>query len=487
MASHTLVTALDAAETTRLGRTIRPLAEAHPSLSGVFALVEGRDAFAARVLLADAAERTLDVQYYIWRNDMSGKLLLGALRRAADRGVRVRLLLDDNSTSGLDALLATIDAHPAIEVRLFNPYGLRRWRLLSLVTDFARLNRRMHNKSFTADGQATILGGRNVGDEYFGAHEDLSFADLDVMAVGPVAQDVERDFERYWTDESAHPVERLLSRADPASIAALEASAGLIERDPAARAYVEALSSSSFVHDLVACRLPFEWAAVRLVSDDPAKARGRAAENDWMWPRLEQIVGRPERELQLISAYFVPGESGVERLVDLARRGVAITVLTNSLEATDVPAVHAGYAKRRKALLEGGITLLEMRRSLSGPAPKGRGKMGSSSTSLHAKTFSVDGARVFIGSFNFDPRSARLNTEMGLVIDSPELASRLAGWLARETPDRAYQVQLGANGKLQWVERRAGVEIVQDREPGSTFARRVALSVLSRLPIEWLL
>ena len=181
---------------TRLGRSIAPLVQAPPGLSGVFALPDGRDALAARVLLADAAQRTLDARYYLWHNDLSGGLLFGALRRAADRGVRVRLLLDDNDTAGLDPLLAALDAHPNVEVRLFNPFKFRRWRVLGYLTDFARLNRRMHNKSFTADNQATVIGGRNVGDEYFDAGQSFSFADLDVLAVGPVVGEVARDFDR---------------------------------------------------------------------------------------------------------------------------------------------------------------------------------------------------------------------------------------------------------------------------------------------------
>src|SRR6185312_10447800 len=193
---------------TRLDRSVAPLVQAHPGLSGILALPDGRDAFAARVLMSDAAERTLDARYYIWHDDLSGGLLFAALRRAADRGVRVRLLLDDNNTVGLDSLLAALNAHPNIEVRLFNPFRFRRWRILGYLTDFARLNRRMHNKSFTVDNQATIVGGRNVGDEYFDAGQGVSFADLDVLAVGPVVAEVAGDFERYWTSRSSCPAER---------------------------------------------------------------------------------------------------------------------------------------------------------------------------------------------------------------------------------------------------------------------------------------
>ena len=220
--------------TTRLARVIRPLAQAHPDKSGVVPLADGHDAFAARALLADAAERTLDVQYYIWHNDLSGTLLLGALHRAAERGVRVRLLLDDNNTRGLDVLLATLAAHPNIEVRLFNPFKLRRWRALNFLTDFGRLNRRMHNKSFTADNHATIIGGRNVGDEYFGAAQAVLFVDLDVLAIGPIVNEVSHDFDQYWASKSSYPAERVLPKVSPTAISSVAAAASRVERDAAA-------------------------------------------------------------------------------------------------------------------------------------------------------------------------------------------------------------------------------------------------------------
>src|SRR5205814_1368293 len=222
---------------TRLGRACASLVEAHPGRSGIVALPDGRDAFAARALLADAAERTLDARYYMWHNAMSGSILCSALRRAADRGVQVRLLLDDNNTAGLDPVLAALDAHPNIAVRLFNPFRVRRWRLLGYLTDFRRLNRRMHNKSFTADNQATIIGGRNVGDEYFDAGQSVSFADLDVLAVGPVVGEVAGDFDRYWASRSACAADRVLPPIDAVSGGRLEAAASQAGRDPAAREY----------------------------------------------------------------------------------------------------------------------------------------------------------------------------------------------------------------------------------------------------------
>lgn len=279
----------------------------------------------------------------------------------------------------------------------------------------------------------------------------------------------------------------MLPPADAASIANVEAAASQIERNPAAGEYSQALARSPFVCMLLASQLPFEWAVTRMVSDDPRKGLGRAPKDDLFWPRLQRLLGMPTQEVQLVSPYFVPGTTGSKFLRTLARRGVKTTVLTNSLEATDVPAVHAGYSRRRKPLLRAGVRLFEMKRAFSSPPTKAHGPAGSSSSSLHAKSISVDRSRVFIGSFNFDPRSARLNTEMGFVIDSPALAQRMADSLAGKMPLRAYRVRLNETGALQWIEQRDGQEVVHDEEPGTGFWRRTAVSALSTLPIEWLL
>jgi putative cardiolipin synthase len=458
----------------------------------VVVLAEGPDAFAARALLAAAAERSLDVQYYIWHNDTTGTLLLDALRCAADRGVRVRLLLDDNNTPGLDPLLAALDAHPNIEVRLFNPFKHRRWRIVDYLTDFARVNRRMHNKSFTADNQVTIIGGRNVGDEYFGAGRDVLFVDLDVLAIGPVVNDVSNDFERYWESQSSWPVQRVLPTASRESLSEVAAAAATVTQSPAAMSYVDALAGSSRVRELLSGQLPFEWATTTMLSDPPAKVRGRTRHDGLLWTRLKKLVGDPASELHMISPYFVPGKEGVVYFAALAKAGVKVKVLTNSVEATDVAAVHVGYAKHRRPLLEAKIDLFEMKR---GPSPLGSGshrrrligRSGSSRSSLHAKTFSVDGTRIFIGSFNFDPRSILLNTELGFLIDSPALALAVADAFTKGIPGRSYRVQLNEGRRLQWLEQTEGGPVVHQREPGAGFWLRLGLWVMSRFPIEWLL
>jgi len=473
---------------TRLGQAIAPRLAAHPGKSGVVGLADARDAFAARVLLARAAERTLDVQYYIWRKDITGTMLFAALRQAADRGVRVRLLLDDNNTSGLDSVLAALNAHPNIQVRLFNPFVFRRVRALGYLTDFARANRRMHNKSFTADNQVTIVGGRNVGDEYFGAGDDVSFADLDVMAVGPVVTDVSKDFDRYWNSNSSYPVEGLLQPADHAGLEALQAAASRIETSPEALAYVRAVRGSTFTQELIAGSLALEWAPTRMISDDPAKGLGLAAPDTLVISKFKETMGRPVSELDLVSPYFVPTDEGASTFAHLAATGVKVKVLTNSLEATDVVAVHAGYAPYRKTLLEAGVSLYEFRRTAPAAAKKRAGVLGgSSASSLHGKTFAVDRSRVFIGSFNFDPRSARLNTEMGFVIDSPALAERIAAAFDGRIPAEAYEVRLSTDGKLYWIERHGDKLLRYDVEPGTSFLQRASVSFMSLLPIDWLL
>jgi putative cardiolipin synthase len=485
LASH----ALPHDDSTRIGRAIAPRAAGHAGLTGVHVLLDGRDAFAARMMMAERAERSLDVQYYIWRNDTTGMLMLRALHAAAERGVRVRLLLDDNNTAGMDSALAVLDAHPNIEVRLFNPYATRYARTLNLLGEFKRLNQRMHNKSFTVDGQATVVGGRNVGDEYFEATGQVLFADLDILAVGAVVPSVERDFDRYWNSRSAYPAAGLLAPARAGMAAELAARHARAASAPAAKAYLDAVQASTFVTELTQRTLALDWVPVELVSDDPEKVLGGAPEAGLAY-QLPGKFGEPARQVDLVSPYFVPGANWAARFELLARNGVKVRILTNSLEATDVKAVHAGYARWRRQLVAAGVTVLELKRSWprKGESRRGGGPGGSSGSSLHAKTFAVDQARMFVGSFNFDPRSADLNTEMGFVIDSPAMAQRMSAVLDKEILARAYEVRLDPDGKLRWVERAAdGAETWHASEPGATWWQRGSVELMSLLPIDWLL
>jgi cardiolipin synthase C len=486
---------MSAAGASGLGRAIAPLVAAHPGHCGIHPLRDPQEAFAARALLAAAAEHTLDVQCYIWHADVSGTLLFDALRAAADRGVQIRLLLDDANTAGLDPILLVLDQHPRIAVRLFNPFRSRRWRWLDYVTNLARVNRRMHNKSFTIDGQVTIVGGRNIGDEYFGVPEAVDFEDLDVIAVGPVVREVCSAFDRYWESESAVPIESVLRRP-PVAKRGIGLPVVLNDRQQAiSREYAQAMGRSSFARDLENGRLGFEWAPTRLWVDPPLKGMGRAAARQLVSRQLRELFGESASHVDLVSPYFVPGRWGAKYLATLARRGNRIRVLTNALESTDVLAAHAGYAKYRRRLLSAGVKLYELKRSpaapvvareLRGDAHPRTGLPGSSRSSLHAKTFAIDGARVFVGSLNFDPRSAKLNTEMGLVIDCPALAQRVSTVFDEHVPFRAYEVVL-THGRMNWLERKDGLTVDHEREPGATLWQRFLVRIYSALPIESLL
>jgi putative cardiolipin synthase len=477
------------AESSRLAQAIAPLAAAHPGKSGVHALPDPRDAFSARAALAAAADRTLDVQYYIWHGDETGTLLLEALWRAAARGVRVRLLLDDSGTTGLDATLTALDAHPNVEVRLYNPLFHRGFRPINYLTDFRRVNRRMHNKSFTADGQVTLVGGRNIGNEYFGAGSGTVFADLDLVATGAVVRDVSEAFERYWNSPSAVPAARLLKPAPPDGAATLEARFLQVRAADDSQAWLAAARDAATVRDLLAGTLALEWTRALLLCDDPAKTLDPTGRKDvLLLTAMLQAVGHPETSFDLVSPYLVPGEKGTAALAGLAGRGVRVRILTNSLAATDVSVVHAGYARRRGDLLDGGVRLFELERSaLEARAAQLSWLSGGSHASLHAKTFSVDGARIFVGSFNFDERSALLNTEMGLLVDSPELAGRLSAVFDRGFPGTAYEVRRAPGGSLEWVERSPSGERRLTAEPGTGILKRAWVRFLSILPIEWML
>lgn len=525
-ASHSLPA--DEARQTLIGQAISGRLQEHPGESGIYTLSDPYEAFATRALLANAAQRTLDVQYYIWRNDLTGTLLLESLRQAAERGVRVRLLLDDSANAGIDHVLAALDSHPNIQVRLFNPLAIRSPRWINYIIDFSRLNRRMHNKSFTADNQATIIGGRNIGDEYFGATPDILFSDLDVLAVGTVVQDVSTDFDRYWNSESAWPAHTILPAPPAGELERLTKKAEGFTAGSQATAYVDVLRDLSLVRDLLDDNLELIWAPTLMLSDDPRKVLGTAPPDQTVAYDLQRYFGEPDSHLDLVSSYFVPTRAGVDYLVGLARQGITIRILTNSLAATDVPAVHAGYEKWRKPLLKAGIELYETRpdiepdttvpvasagldsksdstasglfgsgsRAASGKLRSGRsgskpgsgpGPFGSSGSSLHAKTLTIDDKRVFVGSFNFDPRSAALNTELGFVIDSPRLAHDIHEAFMGQVPVTSYAVRLSEDGKIYWTEHRDGKLIRYDSEPHASIWRRMFTGFLSLLPIDWML
>jgi len=487
---RTATTALADTAGTRLGRAVAGDVAANPGKTGIHPLPEGHAAFAARVVFAAAAEKSIDAQYYIWNGDEVGYLLFEALWRAAERGVRVRLLLDDLNTGGLDTTIAALDAHPNIEVRLYNPLVQRGARLVNFLTDFERVNRRMHNKSFTVDNQVSVVGGRNIANEYFGAGSGVVYADLDVIAVGAAVPEVSKEFDLYWNSPSAYPAASFVGAPGPDGAANLEAKFAATRADPDSVAFLETARTTSLVRDLLGRQLVLEWTHAQVVYDDPAKTLDTTARTDvLLFPELVRTMGRAEKTFDLISPYFVPGEEGTAALVMQAGKGVKVRILTNSLASSESKVVHSGYAKRREDLLRAGVQLYEIKTTAAREARGARAKYGSSSSAaLHAKTFAVDRRRIFVGSFNFDQRSARLNTEMGLVIDSPTLAQLLAERFDTAAPVVAYEVRLGPDGRsLEWIERTAAGETRYDTEPGTTWYQRWSVDVLSIFPVDWML
>lgn len=478
---------------TQIGAAVLQGQAAHPGQSGVIPLAGGGEAFAARVLLARTAEQSLDVQYYIWQADTTGYLLLDELRAAAERGVRVRLLLDDNGIAGLDAELRALDELPDFEVRLFNPFTLRRPKLLSFAFDFFRLNRRMHNKSFTADGAAAVVGGRNVGDIYFAFGPDEHYIDTDVLAVGPAAADVSAAFDAYWNSASAYPVGLILPPA-PDGLAWLQAAVASARVTDMAAPWLAAIRRSPLIDTLMAGPDAVEWADVTLVVDDPGKGLGRQGTGGLLIERLATILTGaatgPKVSVDLISAYFVPGRGGTDLLKGLAAQGVAVRVLTNAQEATDVMTVHGSYAEYRPALLAGGVALGELRADPLIPQQDQTLAtfLAGSASSLHSKVFAIDGQRVFIGSFNFDPRSARLNTEMGLLIESPTFAAAVTRAVDQVMERGAYDLRLSSADALEWVTQdEGGAEVVHVTEPNTTWLDRFLVRVIGVLPVEWMM
>ncbi|GGB64722.1 phospholipase D-like domain-containing protein [Blastomonas aquatica] len=476
----------------RIGRAIAGLEAAHPGLSGILPLVDSREAYAARVKLIRAADVCLDVQYYIWREDVAGLVLLEELREAADRGVKVRLLLDDNGIAKLDDELTALDSHPDIEVRLFNPFVIRTPKVVGYLLDCFRLNRRMHNKSLTADNQMTIIGGRNIGDEYFGPGDQPEFADLDVLAIGAIVPEMATDFARYWTSASSYPAPLILPPAKPGALEDLaRKTQKLGNTSELAKAYATAVDTQSYADPLTHDEIEYEWAPVTMMSDDPAKALGHEPRAPEPVEEIGAIMRKARKQLGLVSAYFVPSKTGARMFEKITARGVSVDVLTNALSTTDVAVVHAGYARYRRQLLHAGVRLWEMK----GDAPRHpsarSGVLGSlprsSRSSLHAKTFTIDGRRLFVGSFNFDPRSMHLNTELGFLMESPSLAQRLQHLFSEPLEHRAYRVQLAPDGAMQWLDVRPEGTVIHTHDPGTTLLRRAQVVFWQMLPIEWLL
>jgi len=477
-------TAVPATSDTTLGRQVSPLVEQHPGESGFLLLADGIEALATRLLMTQRAELTLDAQYYLITDDDIGNIFIGSLLEAADRGVRVRLLLDDILTQGYDAGMAALDSHPNFEVRIFNPFGVRSARAANF-TDFGRINRRMHNKSITADNQVTIVGGRNIAAEYFAYRDDVNFSDVDVLAAGPVVQEVSTMFDLYWNSRYAAPIPSFATMPeDPdAELQALRervrATVEIAQQTP----YVEAFDESWNTY-VAETGENFNWAPYQLVYDSPDKADSElASEAASILTPLAAAVNAAERELTIISPYFVPLDTGIEGLAELQARGVQVKVVTNSFAANNHAVVHSGYSPARKPLLRAGVRIFEVRHDAS-VAGVDRGGFGASLSTLHTKGFLVDREHLFLGSFNWDPRSAYINTELGVIIDSPELGTFVGEQIDAALDEKTYEVVLDDEDRLLWIDRSGAEEISFDTEPQTTWWDRFSVGLMRMLPIK---
>lgn len=448
-------------QSTSLGRLAAAAAPA-PDVSGFRLLISGEDAFGALAALIDRAEHSLDLQYYLIRSDPSSRALMRRVRAAADRGVRVRLLLDDLNTTGQDAGLLRFTAHPHVEVRLYNPFPAGRvstvGRVMASLTDVTRINQRMHNKMLVADNALAVTGGRNIGDAYFVNSKASNFLDIDFLVAGPAVRSLSTTFDAFWNSPTAYPVEAVADRPDP-------------ETTPPTPVAQPATSvPGSLAQAIGRGELGLVWADARVLADAPMKTAAMNGD-------LASLLRAARQEVIIISPYFVPGPRGVAFARELSERGVKLRVLTNSLASTDAAVVHVGYARYREALLALGVELHELRPHLDGQ-PNAALAFGSSQASLHAKVVVVDGAVALVGSMNMDPRSQRLNTEMGVLVRSPQIAQQLVQVFNEVTTSSTYRLSLAEDQTLRWTSTGPNPR-VSTREPEASAWLRFTVKLLA--------
>ena len=478
---RTTSTAFQDHESTVIGKHMSEDAANHPGESGFALLRYGHTAFSARITATEMAEKTLDVQYYIWEADQTGRILAERLVRAADRGVRVRLLVDDINIAGRDATVASIDAHPNIEIRIFNPFANRSKPLFDFITDLGRVNHRMHNKILVMDNTLAIVGGRNIGDSYFAVNPETNFRDLDIAAAGPIVREISTVFDRFWSGDWAVPIEVIVGRPYTSEDLRHTVTKLRSKLDKGGYPYSVDEDVASITNNLSTIRANLIWAPGRIVWDDPSsiEAEGEAGVMvEALFRKLQSL----QQELIVESAYIVVGDRGIEGVQQLHDRGVRVRVLTNSLASNDVVAAHAGHAEYRKQLLAAGAEVYEIRPD-SGVIRKNWS--GESNAGLHTKAMVFDRESVFIGSFNLDPRSAKINTEAGLYVESPELAAQVLSYMNEGVqPENSYRVLLDEDGDLYWVTEDEGVEVRYDKEPETTFGQRFMSGFIAILPVE---
>jgi len=479
----TISTALPASGNTRLGEANVEWQQEHGELSGFVGLADGIDALGARLRMMELAEHTIDAQYFIVKRDRAGALFTGKMLRAADRGVRVRLLVDDVFSPGVDQAFTLLDSHPNIEVRLFNPLTRKSFKYWSYAVDFKRANRRMHNKSFTVDNAMTIVGGRNIGEEYFELKQDVKFDDYEVLALGPVVREVSAGFDIFWNSALSVPMAAFGVKVDQADLEKWREYISAQMKQGEKGLYGQAINSAVLV-DIREGRLQPVPAEATMVTDSPEKLQNAVGDEELA--TLARETGRrfraAQREVMIITPYFIPQDRGSEMLEQLLARGVRVVIVTNSLASTNHVAVYSGYARYRKRLLQAGAELYEVHVEQVG----GENAWGHSPEmiTLHSKATIIDRETIFVGSLNFDPRSIFINSEMGLFIESPYAGEALAQGVLAELPRVTYKVDLDERGKLRWTYQVGEQREVLSKSPQASWGRRFMAGFYGLLPIE---
>jgi putative cardiolipin synthase len=477
---------------TRLGKSVSRWVDTHGGLSAFYPLSQGMDALGVRLRLAEVAEKSIDLQYFLMKNDTTGRVMANALLKAADRGVRIRFLLDDIFTSAPDRGLLLIDQHPNIEVRLFNPISRRGFFTLNFLGDFRRANRRMHNKSFTVDNQISIIGGRNLADEYFELKKGLMFVDFDVIALGPIAAKISASFDEFWNHSRAVPIDQIAANKADEDIQTVRADIAEEFDGIYDTVYKQALDSH-LLQDLMADRQPMFLGEARVLSDSPDKLINEISEEQMrLATDLREVLLSAEKEIIFLSPYYVPGDGGVQFLRNLIHRGVRVIILTNSLASNNHVAVHGGYARYRKEVIKAGTELYEARANAVPElriTDKGTSEGSDEGTdedpdalTLHTKAFLIDRRYLFVGSLNLDPRSIRINAEIGLLIDSQEMAEDLAADREERLANIAYRVLLNDKGALEWHGRINGEAVIETKEPLTSLWLRIKAWFLRIVP-----
>ena len=480
---------------TSLAHVIQPLEEKNPNLTGYHILYDPLEALAARINLIEKSEKTLDLQYYIWDNDKIGSMALHAIIQAADRGVKVRLLMDDNNAKAMEGIYLALDQHVNIDVKLFNPYRFRKFRAMDLVLDLKRMNRRMHNKSFIADHQIALIGGRNMSNQYYNASDNYQFSDLDVMLVGSAVKDINQSFDDYWNHSYAYKVRDIINpQTHPLRYESLKQQLEDHYQDITVQNYLNLANRSHAFDEWLHNNIQFDWVKAEVIKDSPDKIKDKAKVEQHLNFQMVHHLDKPTSSVDLVSAYFVPEKEGSEKLQHLAESGVKVRILTNSYKANDVAIVHAFYAKYRKELLQSGVQLYEFLPAMddleNDESTKEMSKQtkislrGLSRSSLHAKMMALDDKQVFIGSFNFDPRSANLNTENGVILNSPSLAHAIHTTMDQQLNRYAYHLVLNAENKIQWIKKTGGTEKIYLTEPRMKWWKQAGLKIVSWLPLE---